>query len=128
MRYLAEQYLDYLQEANLAGVLSLFSSDAKVYSPLYGVLTAVDFYQTLFKQTRASKTQLLNVFESVANATHQSMALHFNYEWVMANGTLVQFECVDVFTLNEKEKVTELKIIYDTAPLRSEFERLNRNI
>jgi nuclear transport factor 2 (NTF2) superfamily protein len=126
MKSLGEQYLTSLQEGNLSGVLSLFSSDAKVYSPLFGVLTPVEFYQDLFKQTRASKTQLLNVLESSFENTKKALALHFNYEWTLINGTQVQFECVDVFELDEHGKIKQLKIIYDTAPIRSDFERLKQ--
>ena len=41
---LAHQYLKYLQEANLDKLLSLFTENAIVVSPVYGEMPARDFY------------------------------------------------------------------------------------
>ncbi|SCU86222.1 LADA_0D13124g1_1 [Lachancea dasiensis] len=114
------RYLNALNQGNLDEVRSLFSAEAKVVSPLYGERLAFDFYANLFKDTARSETKLLNVFD--ACETTNSIALHFRYLWTLANKQSVEFECVDVFELNDShDKFTKLTIIYDTAPLRQDF-------
>lgn len=118
---LCERYLAALNEGDLEAVLALFAPEASVVSPLYGVKPATQFYRELFADTSRSQTRLLNVFLPQDDAA--SVALHFRYDWTLANGQPVSFECVDVFELDAaRERFTRLTIIYDTAPLRAEFE------
>lgn len=117
---LCERYLDALNRGDLDAVLALFLPDARVSSPLYGDRDAASFYTELFADTARSETRLLHVFDSSASTS--AVALHFAYDWTLANGTPVQFECVDVFELSEdRERFVGITIIYDTAPLRAEF-------
>jgi ketosteroid isomerase-like protein len=122
-RQICLDYLKALNEGNLENVRALFSENAKVVSPLYGVRTAFDFYADLFRDTSRSETSLLNVFDT--SETSQSVALHFRYQWTLADGKQVSFECVDVFELNSaRDRFDKLTIIYDTAPLRQDFDNL----
>jgi hypothetical protein len=120
---LCTEYLNNLNEGNLDKVRALFVKGATVVSPLYGVQTAHDFYADLFRDTTNSETTLLNVFDT--SETSQSIALHFRYQWTLADGKQVSFECVDVFEMNDAgNKFEKLTIIYDTAPLRNDFDNL----
>lgn len=116
---LCKSYLSALNEGDLEKVLSLFTEEAVVHSPLYGEMPASKFYAELFEDTNESVTKLLNVF--VPSEDTPRAALHFHYLWTLSNGRKVEFECVDVFKLtDDKQRFTELKIIYDTYPLRGE--------
>jgi hypothetical protein len=118
---LCKCYLAALNEGSLAGVLSLFAPKATIVSPLYGVIEAENFYRDLFADTNRSVTKLLNVFLPSGNTP--SVALHFHYTWTLKSRKIVQFECVDVFGLTaDKQKFAKLTIIYDTAPIRADFE------
>lgn len=118
---LCKRYLTALNEGSLADVLSLFAAKATVVSPLYGVIEAENFYRDLFADTNRSVTKLLNVFLPSGNTP--SVALHFHYTWTLKSGKVVQFECVDVFELTaDQQKFSKLTIIYDTAPIRADFE------
>ncbi|PSK86754.1 ketosteroid isomerase-like protein [Limimaricola soesokkakensis] len=118
---LCHRYLDALNTGDLESVRALFVPGAEIVSPLYGVRPAHDFYAELFADTARSETTLLNVFDSSAGG--RSVALHFRYVWTLASGKVVEFECVDVFELAEdRQRFTKMTIIYDTAPLRSDFE------
>ena len=89
-------------------------------SPLYGTMPARDFYAALFADTEASDTTLLNIFDSSDNGG--AVALHFRYGWTLADGTPVAFEVVDVIELTRaRDAFAKLTIIYDTAPLRSDW-------
>ncbi|WP_370160048.1 nuclear transport factor 2 family protein [Limimaricola soesokkakensis] len=117
---LCHRYLDALNTGDLESVRALFVPGAEIVSPLYGVRPAHDFYAELFADTTRSETTLLNVFDSSADG--RSVALHFRYVWTLASGKVVEFECVDVFELAEdRQCFTKMTIIYDTAPLRSDF-------
>jgi hypothetical protein len=114
------RYLEALNQGRLDKVLALFEADAMVASPLYGTMPAATFYTRLFKDTRRSETTLLNIFRSTH--TNTSMALHFRYNWTFRNEKVVSFECVDVFeTTADGNRFKKLTIIYDTAPIRADF-------
>ncbi|QDG78318.1 nuclear transport factor 2 family protein [Labrenzia sp. PHM005] len=120
---LCNAYLEALNRSDLDAVQAMFPTDGTVVSPLYGEQNAHEFYARLFSDTSNSKTTLLNVFAKSEDSN--SVALHFKYDWTLANGKLVDFECVDVFELTkDRTKFQKLTIIYDTAPLREDFERL----
>lgn len=118
---LCKRYLAALNEGSLESVLSLFVPKATIVSPLYGVIEAEKFYRELFSDTNRSVTTLANIFLPSGNTP--SVALHFHYTWTLKSGKVVQFECVDVFELTaDKQKFSKLTIIYDTAPIRDDFE------
>jgi hypothetical protein len=117
------RYLDALNEGCLDKVLALFNADAMVVSPLYGTMPVAAFYTNLFADTNRSETTLLNIFR--ATRTDTSVALHFRYKWTLRNAKVVSFECVDVFeTTADGNRFTKLTIIYDTAPIRTDFNNL----
>jgi hypothetical protein len=118
---LCKRYLAALNEGNLDSVLTLFTPKATIVSPLYGMVEAEKFYRELFADTNRSVTKLLNIFLPSGNSL--SVALHFHYIWTLKSGKVVQFECVDVFELTaDRQKFSKLTIIYDTAPIRADFE------
>ena len=117
---LCNAYLAGLDAGDLDAVLALFAPGAEVVSPLYGTQPARDFYAALFADTEASNTELLNIFDS--SDTGGAVALHFRYGWTLADGTPVAFEVVDVIELTRaRDAFAKLTIIYDTAPLRSDW-------
>ena len=118
-RELCERYLAALNEGNVERVLALFDANAVVVSPLYGRMPAERFYRDLFGDTKRSETTFVDLFESATGA----IALQFHYRWTLASGKVVEFDCVDVFELNaDQSRFARLTIIYDTAPLRAEFD------
>ncbi len=117
---LCKEYLQALNDGNLNNVLNLFTTNGVVISPLYGEMSVNKFYTDLFNDTNQSDTRLLNIFISSMDDT--SVALHFQYKWTLKSGKIVEFECVDVFEITEdKKQFKKLKIIYDTAPIRDDF-------
>ncbi|HYC42584.1 MAG TPA: nuclear transport factor 2 family protein [Noviherbaspirillum sp.] len=120
---LCEQYLEALNEGRLERVLALFEPDAYVLSPLYGRMPVAPFYAGLFGDTNRSETTFVNLFESASGA----VALQFHYRWTLKSGRVVEFDCVDVFALSaDRSRFASLTIIYDTAPLRDDFDASRR--
>ena len=118
---LCHRYLAALNAGDLKAVLDLFTPDAQVSSPLYGLRDAQTFYAELFEDTSRSDTRLLNIFDQSSSGS--AIALHFEYDWTLASGKMVKFECVDVFEITDDgERFKKITIIYDTAHLRSDFD------
>lgn len=123
---LIKRYFDGLQSGNAEEILSVFEEDGIVLSPLYGKMTAKQFYTDLFKDTNESKITLLNTLQSFENK--DTCAGHFKYDWTMKDGSLVTFECVDVFKVSSNNKFQQLTIIYDTyGKVRESFDNLKRD-
>lgn len=124
---LCQRYLTALNTGDLAGVCALFVPEAVVVSPLYGTRPAHEFYADLFADTARSQTTLLTLFETASSK--RSVALHFRYVWTLSSGKVVEFECVDVFELaTDGNAFTRMTIIYDTAPLRADFDAARRQV
>ena len=122
---LCTAYLAGLDAGDLDAVLRLFSPGAQVVSPLYGTMSARAFCTALFADTKSSDTHLLNIFDQ--SGTGGAVALHFRYGWTLADGTPVRFEVVDVIELTEaRNAFAKLTIIYDTAPLRSDWATVHK--
>jgi len=122
MEQIIKKYLVGLENANYQSIIQLFEENAMVKSPLYGIISAKEFYKGLFNDTSQSKITLLNVFLNTVNPSVG--AGHFRYDWIMKDGNETSFECVDVFTLADCDKIKELTIIYDTFGIRDVFTNL----
>jgi len=117
-----KKYLQFLEAADYDNLISLFSKDAIVHSPLYGKVPAAKFYKDLLKDTAESKLTLINLF---TGENPNTAAVHFQFDWTLSDGTAAPFEVVDVCTFSPDGKIQELKIIYDSAKTRPAFEKLN---
>ena len=120
---IANNYLEALEEANLEKVLSLFTPDAVVNSPLYGDRKASDFYPELFEDTSDSKLTLKGVMEgSSTQSGIDLISIWFYFDWTLANGEPAPFDVVDVLEVDQDSRlITKINIIYDTVNIRSAF-------
>lgn len=117
---LALGYVKALQGGNLKEILDLFTTDGQVISPLYGKLKAAEFYLRLLKDTNQSKLTLKEVFDQ---KNGEKIAIYFNYQWTLQDGSEVSFDVVDILELDGC-KIEKLTIIYDTFNTRSAFQNL----
>jgi hypothetical protein len=54
------------------------------------------------------------------------VAFWFDFTWVLADGTSASSTIVDIAELTEDGLIASLDIIYDTAPIRGDFEEARR--
>lgn len=113
------QYIQALEKGDYPHIMTLFTQDAVIISPLYGKVRASHFYEELLKDTRKSTITVFHVF-----INKNAGAIHFQYEWILNNGTQTSFECVDIIKFSEDGKISQLTIIYDTSGIRKEFEKM----
>lgn len=113
-------YLRSLERGDYVQLSSLFAPGAVVHSPLYGRRPALEFYRELLADSANSRIQLLHIYHQAGG---QRSAVHFTYEWTLASGSQVSFDCVDLFEWNVEQQITELRIIYDASQTRPALEQ-----
>ncbi len=115
---IARSYLSSLEKGDLQGILSLFTENAIIESPLYGIRDAGEFFCILLEDTHSSVLKLNGVFPEGEKGR---IALLFDYHWTLTNGNTVKFRVVDILEFNTSYKIEKLTIIYDTAGIRNLF-------
>ncbi len=119
---IAHNYLLFLEKSEIDKIIDLFAEDGIVESPLYGTLSATEFYKALANDTNASQLKFDGLFfEEDSNR----MSLLFDYYWELKNGDKVKFKVVDLIELDDNNKIKKLSIIYDTVQSRKALESLN---
>ncbi|WP_298316078.1 nuclear transport factor 2 family protein [uncultured Aquimarina sp.] len=112
----AKKYLFFLEKGEMKNVVDLFTQDGVVESPLYGVLSAEEFYKALSEDTNSSKLRYDGLFfEKNTNR----ISLLFDYVWELKNSKTVEFKVVDILELTPENKIKKLIIIYDTINARN---------
>jgi len=119
---IAKKYLEYLENGNIEKVIDLFSNKGIVESPIYGIKKADEFYRELNNDTSNSELLLKGIFEQNDS---NNLALYFTYKWTLKNNEKVEFDVVDIIQLDSENKITKLKIIYDTVISRRLVNELN---
>ncbi|MDL5158397.1 nuclear transport factor 2 family protein [Actinomycetospora termitidis] len=118
------RYLAALDAGSVPDVLACFTADGEVVSPLYGTRSAAEFYPALFADSAPSRTELDRVYTDPDDP--REVALAFHYAWTLADGTPTPFDVVDLVTLtDDRQRIVRLRICYDTAPLRSSWQRVS---
>ena len=118
---IAKKYISYLSKGDLKRIVSLFSEDGEVDSPLYGRMNVYDFYEELLSDTTKSELEIKGVFED-----DHSVALYFNYKWELKNKDHVAFDVIDIIQFDDQLKIKSLKIIYDTSKSREALNKFKK--
>lgn len=117
-----DRYLAALDAGSVEAVLACFTAGGEVDSPLYGRLPADRFYPALFADSSPSRTTLRRVYADPDEP--REVALAFHYDWTLADGTPAPFDVVDLVRLTvDGDRIEQLTICYDTAPLREAWRR-----
>jgi uncharacterized protein (TIGR02246 family) len=119
---LCRSYLTAMESGDLEALLSLFTDDATATSPISGKQPVRDFYAYVMRITSARSMTLRTIFIGASDPSRA--AIHIAYTRTVGNGKPATIEGIDVFELTEGlSKFTSVTIIYDTAPVRSDFDR-----
>lgn len=110
-------YLAALEAGDTARVIALFAPDAWVLSPFLGRVPAASFFPQV---VAASSSTRLTVHDVLLSAEGHPRAVgYFRYDWGLADGQQVSFECADVFDFAADGRIAMLTILYDTHPIRA---------
>lgn len=119
---LCRQYLQAMESGDLEALLANFTDDATATSPIFGKQPARAFYAYVMNVTSGRSMALRTIF--VGTTEPLRAAVHVAYTRTVAGGEPATVEAVDVFELAEDgSKFAAVTIIYDTAPIRSDFDR-----
>jgi ketosteroid isomerase-like protein len=106
-------YLAAMARGDLDAVLSCFTPDGKVSSPVYGGVPVADFYRRLFTETASASVQIHTIF-----ASEHKLAAHFAYQWVLKSGAKTATDLVDIFEFAPgSDRISHLQIIFDTGKI-----------
>jgi ketosteroid isomerase-like protein len=118
------RYLAALHAGDSAAIVRLFSPAGEVVSPFLGRMPAADFFAKLAAASRRSDIEVLDVL--IGTTAAPRAAAYLRYHWTLRDGTVVVFDCCDVFDFAQEPaeesepRIGCLTIFYDTAPLRAE--------
>ena len=119
---LCRSYLSAMESGDLEALLANFADDAMATSPISGKQPARDFYSYVMRVTSGRSMALRTIFVGASNPLRA--AVHVAYTRTVGHGEPATIEAVDVFELTEdRSKFAAVTIIYDTAPVRSDFDR-----
>lgn len=119
----AIRYLEHLENGNMDQVIKLFNVNGMVHSPIYGSMKAEKFYRELKNDTTNSELNLIGIFEE---NDASRLALYFSYDWTLKNNQNVKFDVVDIIEFDPLNKISKLKIIYDTVLARELVKKLEK--
>lgn len=105
---LIEKYCHSLKANDYKAVISLFTEDGLVLSPLLGLLPHQDFYQKLFDTTYRDRVDIKNCF--LTSQVGNSIAAHLTYTGGKNRQPPESLEFVDIFNLDSRNKIEKLTI------------------
>ena len=117
---LCRSYLAAMESGDLEALLANFADEATATSPISRKQPARDFYSYVMRVTSARAMKLRTIFIGASDPARA--AIHVAYTRTVGSGKPATIEGVDVFELTEDgSKFASVTIIYDTAPVRSDF-------
>lgn len=111
-----QSYCRALKTNDYQAMINLFAKDATVISYVSGEKPALEFFQNFFKTSRRTKVELKNMFIGVGGKS--TVAVYIYLENILNEKFAFNFEVIDIFEFNADNKITTLRIIRDTYPLR----------
>ena len=116
---IVEAYLGALDRGSLEDILALFTIEATVDSPFLGIMPAAQFFPKVLASSQQSDIITHDILTSVRG--HRRAVGYFRYDWTLLDGTLVTFECADVFEFaSGEDKIERMVILYDTYSIRTQ--------
>lgn len=112
------KYMTALAACDLDGLCSLFTADAKIYSPLLGWVEPRSFFEKMCTLSDVDKSYQISHNTMLSADGKSTMIKHFTYHWATKDGRETTFEVCDVFEFNDDNKIIKEIILYDTYQLR----------
>lgn len=105
-------YLRSMEAGDLAATLACFEPAAVIFSPVYGEVAVVPFYEKLFADTVSAEVDIHTIYASPSVA--HRWAAHFGYRWARNDGSVTATDLVDLFEFRPGGNLIErLKIVFD---------------
>ena len=119
---LCRNYVAAMENDDLEAILAIYSDDATVTSPFFEEQPVRDFYEYVMRVTSDRTMELKTIFVGATDPSR--VALHTAYTRTVTDGQPATVEPVEIFHLTpDGEQFAGVRIIYDSAPVRSDFDR-----
>ena len=112
------RYLALLEAGDVNGMAALFSDRGKVFSPFLGWMAPQPFFTQVVGASGQSRIETLDILASARGAPRAIG--YFIYHWQLKDGSMVHFNCADVFDFDAQGRIDCMTIVYDTHPVRAE--------
>lgn len=112
------RYLALLEAGDVDGMAALFSDEAQVFSPFLGWMSPQPFFTQVVGASGQSRIETLDILVSAQGAPRAIG--YFIYHWQLKDGSMVHFNCADVFDFDVHGRIDCMTIVYDTHPVRAE--------
>lgn len=114
-----QAYFDGIRSHDCGAIVRLFTPDARVHHPHYGVVAAPAFYEKLLDDVSHDEINLKNLFASLSST--DSVAAYFEDIWTTRDGTSHHSIMVLVFYFNSHGAIERLDVVFapDGFPSRS---------
>ena len=113
-----QKYMYAMSVWDLDTMCSLFTPDAKVYSPLLGWLSPRVFFEKMCVLSDVKASAQIPHNTLLSTEGKPVMVKHFTFTWAVKDGRKTTFEACDVFEFDENNLIRKETIIYDTYQLR----------
>ncbi|WHI52598.1 nuclear transport factor 2 family protein [Microbulbifer sp. MLAF003] len=114
------KYLSALEQGDLEALKAVFIEGARVYSPIFGECQVDDFYSYVTQATEERHLELKNIMQGVMNPNQ--VAIYMTYTRTIKGKEPATINTVDIFDLaTDLSGFSSVAIIYDTAPVKSDF-------
>ncbi|MGV2974544.1 nuclear transport factor 2 family protein [Roseibium alexandrii] len=118
---ICKRYIAAVEAGDLSAIDTLFTQDAIVRTPVSGHKPARAFYAYVFKAISDRKMKLLDVLVGISAPSR--VALHMAYTRTVIGSPPATIETIDIFELTDRfDQISAVNIVYDTAPVRTDFE------
>ncbi|WP_431904074.1 nuclear transport factor 2 family protein [Nonomuraea sp. bgisy101] len=119
---IVHRYLRALDAGDTGEIVTLFHPAGEVISPFLGRVPTTGFFAKLAESSLRSDITVHDVLPSL---TEPRVAAYFHYGWTLRDGSVVEFDCCDIFDFAPQPddgtppQIATMTIIYDTAPVRA---------
>lgn len=120
---LSLQYRKAVRDRDFEAILSMFSSDAVIITPLKGSCDVKTYHEWLFATVKKTSVKIINVYQALNGEI--SIAVQAEYEWVMQDDKVIHFVGMSVFEFTpDKKKIQKMSSFYDTSLVRPQIVEL----
>jgi hypothetical protein len=117
---LSLQYRKAVRDRDFDAILSMFSSDAVIVTPLKGSCDVRTYHEWLFATVKKTSVKVINAYQALNGEI--SIAVQAQYEWQMQDDKIIHFVGMSVFEFTaDKKKIRKMSTFYDTSVVRPQI-------
>lgn len=114
-----KKYYEAIEQANYADIMKLFAKDSVVIHPIFGHLSAKEFFKLLLEKSKNNDVRMINIFKTDELPTRR--ACYLNVSFVTQDNQTFEEEAIHIFDFQTNGLISKVTVIIDTFPFRKEY-------